>query len=49
VNVPIIEPDGSVIAGLFAARKNAGVVFCDDYIGGGSLTNCLVRGRITGR
>jgi succinate dehydrogenase/fumarate reductase flavoprotein subunit len=38
-----------VIAGLFAARENAGAVFYDDYIGGGSLTNCLVMGRIAGR
>jgi hypothetical protein len=32
VNLPIIEPDYSVIAGLFAARENAGAVFYDDYM-----------------
>ncbi|MBZ0259352.1 MAG: hypothetical protein K8F90_01970 [Hyphomicrobiales bacterium] len=43
------EPDGRVIAGLFAAGKGAGHVFHHDYIGGGSLTNCLAMGRIAGR
>jgi succinate dehydrogenase/fumarate reductase flavoprotein subunit len=49
VNVRIIEPDGSVIAGLFSARENDDYMFYDHYIGGGSLTNCLVMGRIAGR
>ena len=48
-NGQALEPDGSVIAGLFAAGENAGAVFYDDYFAGGSLTNCLVMGRIAGR
>ena len=43
------EADGRIIAGLYAAGEGAGAVFFDDYIGGGSLTNCLVMGRIAGR
>ena len=45
----VLEPDGRVIPGLFAAGEGAGPVFFHDYIGGGSLTNCLVMGRIAGR
>lgn len=45
----VLEPDGRVISGLFAAGEGAGHVFHHDYIGGGSLTNCLVMGRIAGR
>lgn len=44
-----LEADGRVIPGLFAAGEGAGPVFFHDYIGGGSLTNCLVMGRIAGR
>jgi len=44
-----LEADGRVIAGLFAAGEGAGGVFFEDYIGGGSMTNCLVMGRIAGR
>jgi flavocytochrome c len=44
-----LEPDGRVIPGLFAAGEGAGHPFHHDYIGGGSLTNCLVMGRIAGR
>lgn len=44
-----LEPDGRVIPGLFAAGEGAGAAFFHDYIGGGSLTNCLVMGRIAGR
>lgn len=43
-----LEADGRIIPGLFAAGEGAGGVFFDDYIGGGSLTNCLVMGRIAG-
>ncbi|MDP1667849.1 FAD-binding protein [Phaeovulum sp.] len=43
------EADGRVIPGLFAAGEGAGAAFFHDYIGGGSLTNCLVMGRIAGR
>jgi len=45
----VLEPDGRVIPGLYAAGEGAGGVFYDDYIGGGSLANCLVMGRIAGR
>ena len=45
----VLEPDGRVIPGLFAAGEGAGAPFFHDYIGGGSLTNCLVMGRIAGR
>lgn len=45
----VLEPDGRVIPGLFAAGEGAGAVFFDDYVGGGSLTNCLVMGRVAGR
>ena len=44
-----LEPDGRVVPGLFAAGEGAGGVFFHDYIGGGSMTNCLVMGRIAGR
>jgi succinate dehydrogenase/fumarate reductase flavoprotein subunit len=43
------ESDGTVIPGLFAAGECAGALFYDDYIGGSSLCNCLVMGRVTGR
>lgn len=45
----VLEPDGRVIPGLYAAGEGAGAPFFHDYIGGGSLTNCLVMGRIAGR
>ena len=45
----VLEADGRIIPGLFAAGEGAGHVFHHDYIGGGSLTNCLVMGRIAGR
>lgn len=44
-----LEPDGRAIAGLYAAGEGAGHAYFDDYIGGGSLANCLVMGRIAGR
>lgn len=44
----VLEADGRVIAGLYAAGEGAGHPFFDDYIGGGSLSNCLVMGRIAG-
>jgi len=47
-NAQVLEPDGRIIPGLYAAGENAGAVYYDDYIGGGSLTNCLVMGRIAG-
>ncbi|MCX7982319.1 MAG: FAD-dependent oxidoreductase [Syntrophales bacterium] len=43
-----LEPDGKVIPGLYAAGECAGGLFYEDYIGGASLANCLVMGRIAG-
>ena len=45
----VLEADNRIIPGLFAAGEGAGAPFYDDYVGGGSLTNCLVMGRIAGR
>jgi flavocytochrome c len=44
-----LEADGRVIPGLYAAGECAGGLFYDDYIGGGSIANCAVFGRIAGR
>jgi flavocytochrome c len=43
------EADRLVIAGLYAAGECAGGLYYDDYIGGGSLVNCLVMGRVAGK
>lgn len=43
------QADGAVIPGLYAAGEGAGGLYYDDYIGGASLANCLVMGRIAGR
>lgn len=48
-NAQVLEMDGRVIPGLYAAGEAAGGLFYDDYIGGGSLANCLVMGRIAGK
>jgi succinate dehydrogenase/fumarate reductase flavoprotein subunit len=45
----VLEADGTVIPGLFAAGECAGGLFFDDYIGGSSLANCLVMGRLSGK
>ncbi len=45
----VLEADGTIIPGLFAAGECAGGLFYDDYIGGSSLANCLVMGRVTGK
>ena len=45
----VLEADGTVIPGLFAAGECAGGLFYEDYIGGSSLANCLVMGRVTGK
>jgi flavocytochrome c len=42
------EADGRVIKGLYAAGECAGGLYYDDYVGGGSLANCLVMGRVAG-
>jgi flavocytochrome c len=44
-----LEADGTLIPGLFAAGECAGGLYYGDYIGGASLANCLVMGRITGK
>jgi len=43
------EADGKVIPGLYAAGECAGGLYYEDYIGGASLANCLVMGRIAGQ
>jgi flavocytochrome c len=43
-----LEADGRVVAGLYAAGEGAGGLYYDDYVGGASLTNCLVMGRLAG-
>jgi len=35
--------------GKYAAGECAGGLYYDDYIGGASLANCLVMGRIAGQ
>lgn len=44
-----LDTDGKPIGGLYAAGECVGGYFIDDYVGGGSLTRCLVDGRIAGR
>jgi flavocytochrome c len=43
------EADGKVIAGLYAAGECAGGLYYEDYIGGASMANCLIMGRIAGQ
>ena len=45
----VLEADGRVMPGIYAAGECAGGLFYDDYVGGGSLANCLATGRIAGR
>lgn len=45
----VLTADGGVMPGLYAAGEMAGCLFHHDYLGGGSLSNCLVMGRIAGR
>ena len=44
----VLEADGIPITGLYAAGECAGGLYYDDYIGGASLANCLVMGRVAG-
>lgn len=44
-----LDADGKPIGGLYAAGECVGGYFLGDYVGGGSLTRCLVDGRIAGR
>jgi succinate dehydrogenase/fumarate reductase flavoprotein subunit len=48
-NAQVLEPDGRVIAGLYAAGNCAGPLYYDNYWPGGMQINCLVMGRIAGR
>lgn len=45
----VLDKDGRVVLGLFAAGEVVGGIFGKDRIGGGSLANCLVMGRISGK
>jgi succinate dehydrogenase/fumarate reductase flavoprotein subunit len=44
----VLEADGRVLPGLFAAGEVTGGLFFNDYIGGSALANCLVMGRRAG-
>jgi len=44
-----LDADGKPIGGLYAAGECVGGYFVGDYVGGASLTRCLVDGRIAGR
>lgn len=45
----VLDKEGRVVLGLFAAGEVVGGIFGKDRIGGGSLANCLVMGRISGK
>lgn len=47
-NARVLEPDGRVIPGLYAAGNCAGPLYYDNYWPGGMQINCLVMGRIAG-
>ncbi len=44
-----LQADGREIKGLYAAGECVGGYFLNDYVGGGSLTRCLVDGRSAGK
>ena len=44
----VLEADGRILPGLYAAGEVTGGLFCDDYIGGSALANCMVMGRRAG-
>lgn len=48
-NARVLEPDGRVIPGLFAAGNCAGPLYYDNYWPGGMQIHCLVMGRVAGR
>lgn len=48
-NTQVLEADGRIIPGLYAAGESVGGLFYDDYVGGGSLARCVVLGRIAGK
>jgi succinate dehydrogenase/fumarate reductase flavoprotein subunit len=45
----VLEADGTPIRGLYAAGEVAGGFFSIDYIGGGSLSRCVMTGRAAGK
>ena len=45
----VLEADGTPIRGLYAAGEVTGGFFSIDYIGGGSLSRCVVTGRTAGK
>ena len=47
-NAQVLEPDGRVIPGLYAAGNCAGPLYYDNYWPGGMQISCLVMGRIAG-
>jgi len=47
-NARVLEPDGRVIPGLYAAGNCAGPLYYDNYWPGGMQIHCLVMGRIAG-
>ena len=44
-----LDKESKPVRGLFAAGEVVGGIFGKDRIGGGSLANCLVMGRISGK
>jgi tricarballylate dehydrogenase len=47
-NAQVLEPDGRIIPGLYAAGNCAGPLYYDNYWPGGMQISCLVMGRIAG-
>ena len=47
-NAQVLQPDGRIIPGLYAAGNCAGPLYYDNYWPGGMQTSCLVMGRIAG-
>lgn len=47
-NAQVLEPDGRIIPGLYAAGNCAGPLYYDSYWPGGMQISCLVMGRIAG-
>jgi len=44
----VLDANGLALPGLYAAGEVTGGLFCDDYIGGSALANCMVMGRRAG-
>lgn len=44
----VLSASDQVIPGLYAVGEMAGCLFHHDYLGGGSLSNCLSMGRVAG-